>query len=529
MTPTPARKRTAKAPAPATKPTPKAAAPAAKPTAKAPAPVRKRTAKAPAPAAKRTAKAQTPAPAAAIPAAPAPLSLQERRDIGREARRKVPRSSHGAWEPAAGRRDPVTLLEEQNANRVPWLVPVRHARMRVSPFTFYRGTARIMAADLAPTPTSGLQVQLGGDAHLSNFGAYASPERELIFDANDFDETLPGPWEWDVKRLAASFTVAGQHLGLDRATIRKATATVVRSYRKAMAEYAPMGYLDVWYDQLTVEDLQAANHISAAEMAERVKRFSTKARKRTNLQALAKLVEEVDGRYRIRSQPPLLVPLRELPDEASPAVLEEVVRVGFEQYKATLPENRRTLLERFTPIDIALKVVGVGSVGTRCFVMLLEGRDRDDPLFLQIKEAGPSVLEEFLGGSAYPNSGQRVVEGQQLVQAQSDIFLGWTGGRQSRQFYVRQLRDWKGSVETEEATANQVEFYARLCGRTLARGHARSGDAASIAAYLGNGDAFDRAVTDFSEAYAEQNLRDFNAFVAAIDDGRLPCAEPETP
>jgi uncharacterized protein (DUF2252 family) len=513
---TPARKSTAKTPTQARAT-----------TAKAPPPARRRTAKAPAPARKRTAQTPARARAAELTSAPAHLSLQERREVGREARRKVPRSSHGEWEPAAARRDPVTLLEEQNASRVPWLVPVRHARMRVSPFTFYRGTARIMAADLAPTPTSGLQVQLGGDAHLSNFGAYASPERELVFDANDFDETLPGPWEWDVKRLAASFTVAGQHLGLDGAAIRRATATVVRSYRKAMAEYAPMGYLDVWYDEFTVEDLQAANHISGAEMAERVKRFSSKARKRTSLQALAKLTEEVDGHIRIRSQPPLLVPLRELPDEASAAALEEVVRIGFEQYKATLPGNRRVLLERFTPIDTALKVVGVGSVGTRCFVMLLEGRDHEDPLFLQIKEAGPSVLEEHLGASVYPNSGQRVVEGQQLAQAQSDIFLGWTEGREGRQFYVRQLRDWKGSVETEGATPNQIEFYARLCGRTLARGHARSGDAASIAAYLGKGDAFDRAITDFSEAYATQNLSDYNEFVAAIDDGRLECAKPE--
>ena len=423
----------------------------------------------------------------------------------------------------------MTLLQEQNATRVPWLIPVRHARMRVSPFTFYRGTARIMAADLAPTPTSGLQVQLGGDAHLSNFGAYASPERELVFDANDFDETLPGPWEWDVKRLAASFTVAGQHLGLGRSATRRATATAARAYRKAMAHYAPMGFLDLWYDQFTIEDLKTVGHMTSAEFAMRVKRFGSKARKRTSLQALAKLAEEVNGQYRIRSQPPLLVPLRELPDEADPAVLEEVVRIGFEQYKSTLSENRRALLERFTPIEVALKVVGVGSVGTRCLIMLLQGRDREDPLFLQFKEAGPSVLEEFLGASAYPNSGQRVVEGQQMVQAQSDIFLGWAEGRESRQFYIRQLRDWKGSVEVEGATPNQVEFYARLCGRTLARGHARSGDAASIAAYLGTGDAFDRAITDFSEAYAEQNLRDFTAFVAAIDDGRIECAEPESP
>jgi uncharacterized protein (DUF2252 family) len=420
------------------------------------------------------------------------------------------------------------LLQEQNATRVPSLVPVRHARMRVSPFTFYRGTAGIMAADLAQTPTSGLQVQLGGDAHLSNFGAYASPERELVFDANDFDETLPGPWEWDVKRLAASFTVAGQHLGLDRSSTRQATATVVMAYRKAMAEYAQMGFLDLWYDQSTIEGLETPGRVTTAKLSERVKQFGSKARKHTSLQALAKLTEEVDGRYRIRSQPPLLVPLRDMPDEANPAALEEVVRVGFEEYKSTLSENRRALLERFTPIEVALKVVGVGSVGTRCMIMLLEGRDREDPLFLQFKEAGPSVLEEHLGASTFPNSGQRVVEGQQLVQAQSDIFLGWSEGRESRQFYIRQLRDWKGSVEVEAATPNLVGFYARLCGRTLARGHARSGDAASIAAYLGNGDAFDRAITDFSEAYAEQNKLDFTAFVAAIEDGRLECAEPES-
>src|SRR5450631_2567667 len=414
---TPASKTAAKPATPARKRTTKAATPASKTTAKAATPARKRTTKAATPASKTTAKAATPARArtARNAAPPVHLTMQDRQDIGRKARRSVPRSSHGTWQPAPGRRDPVTLLEEQNAARVQWLVPVRHARMRVSPFTFYRGTARIMAADLAPTPTSGLQVQLGGDAHLSNFGAYASPERELVFDANDFDETLPGPWEWDVKRLAASFTVAGQHVGLGRKAVRKATSTAVRAYREAMAEYAPMGYLDVWYDEFTVKDLQAANHIGADEMAERVDRFSSKARKHTNLQALAKLTEKVDGRYRIRSQPPLLVPLRELPDEASPAELEEVVRAGFEQYKETLPGNRRVLVERFTPIDMALKVVGVGSVGTRCFIMLLEGRDHEDPLFLQIKEAGPSVLEEYVGASVYPNSGQRVVEGQQLV------------------------------------------------------------------------------------------------------------------
>ena len=456
-------------------------------------------------------------------------SVEQRQDVGRAARRQVPRTAHREWTPQDNRSDPVRLLEEQNEVRVPWLVPVRHARMRVSPFTFFRGTARIMAADLATTPNSGLQVQLGGDAHLSNFGAYASPERQLVFDANDFDETLPGPWEWDVKRLAASFTVAAQHLGFGRKEAQQATTTAVRAYRKAMTDYATMGFLDLWYDRFSVQDLQAAEDIDPKELAKRLERFGRRARTRTSLQALQKLTEEVDGRFRIRSDPPLLVPMRELRDEADPASLEEAVRIGFEQYKATLPDNRRSLVERFIPIDMAIKVVGVGSVGTRCFVMLLEGRDRDDPLFLQIKEAGPSVLEEHLGASAYPNSGQRVVEGQQLAQAQSDIFLGWAEGRLSRQFYIRQLRDWKGTVEIEKATTiNQMAFYAQLCGRTLARGHARSGDAASIAAYLGGGDIFDRAISDFSEAYAAQNLRDYDAFITAINDGRLECAAPET-
>ncbi|HEY6934609.1 MAG TPA: DUF2252 domain-containing protein [Marmoricola sp.] len=458
------------------------------------------------------------APTALVP-------VDERTSLGRQARVRVPRSAHREWSEQPGRPDPVRLLEEQNEQRVPWLVPTRHSRMRVSPFTFYRGTARIMATDLATTPSTGLQVQLGGDAHLSNFGAYASPERQLVFDANDFDETLPGPWEWDLKRLATSITVAGQHLGFDRADWRGATAESVRAYREAMAAYAEMGYLDLWYEYLTVEAAATAAGADAAGIRKLVRRFETRARSRTSLQALAKLTEQVDGHQQFRSHPPLLVPMRELPGDVDPSALEHVVRQGFVAYKDTLPDDRRSLIERYTPVDMAIKVVGVGSVGTRCFVMLFEGRDEHDPLFLQIKEAGTSVLEEHLGPSRYHNSGRRVVEGQRLSQAQSDIFLGWSTGREGRDFYVRQLRDWKGSADESGGTPDRLRFYARLCGRTLARGHARSGDPVAIAAYAGKRDSLDRAITAFAESYAEQNLRDYEAFVAAIEEGRLEVAD----
>ncbi len=456
------------------------------------------------------------------------VSVAEHAEIGRAARNAVPRPSHRGWTALADRADPVKLLEEQNLTRVPWLVPLRHARMSVSPFTFYRGAARIMAADLASTPNSGLTVQLGGDAHLSNFGAYASPSRQLVFDANDFDETLPGPWEWDVKRLAASFMVAGQHLQFAPAVARTVTMRVVETYREAMRVYASMRYLDLWYEHLTTDDVRARAHMDAAEVAKRLDRFERKAKARTSLQALEKLAEDVDGRWRIRSDPPVLFPLRELPAEYDAPALEAAVLAGFERYKKTLPDHRRFVLDRFTPIDIGVKVVGVGSVGTRCMIILLEGRDREDPLFLQIKEAGDSVLEEHLGGSVYKNNGRRVVEGQRLTQAESDIFLGWAeGGPEQLDFYFRQLRDWKGSVEVEAGTPEQHAFYAQLCGATLARGHARSGDAVAIAAYMGKGDSFDRAITDFSEAYAAQNLLDYEAFRTAIADGRLDASPPD--
>jgi uncharacterized protein (DUF2252 family) len=453
-------------------------------------------------------------------------TLEERVEIGRVARSQVPRSSHRLWEAPEGRPDPVALLEQQNETRVPWLVPLRHARMRVSPFTFFRGTACVMAADLATTPNSGLTVQVGGDAHLSNFGAYASPERQLVFDANDFDETLPGPWEWDLKRLAASFTVAAQSLGFDPPSARMVTAQAVKSYRKSIVRYGEMGYLDLWYDHVTSDDVRQSRGVDPVELAARLDRFERKARAKTSLQALEKLAIEENGHYRIRSDPPVLFPLRDLPAEYDAPALEGVVHAGLEAYKESLSDDRRCLLDRFKIVDVGVKVVGVGSVGTRCLIVLLEGRDRQDPLFLQIKEAGPSVLEEHLDASVYANHGRRVVEGQKLTQAESDIFLGWTeGGLEGFHFYVRQLRDWKGSVALDTGTPEQLAFYARLCGMTLARGHARTGDAVAIASYLGKSDSLDRAITDFSEAYADQNQRDYEAFTTAIHDGRLACSD----
>lgn len=456
------------------------------------------------------------------------LTVDERTEIGRAARVAVPRSNHRAWTPAAGRPDPVALIEAQNADRVPWLVPLRHARMRVSPFTFYRGSAGIMAADLAPTPTSGLSVQVGGDAHLSNFGAYASPSRQLVFDQNDFDETLPGPWEWDVKRLTASFVVAAQHLGFRTSVTRRVAAASVQSYRAEMRRFAGVGLLDVWYDYTTPENLPERIKVDKAELAKRLARFDRRAKSRTSLQAVAKLTEKVDGEYRIRSQQPVLFPIRDLPREYDADVLESAAIAAYERYKGSLADDRRVLLDRYVPREVGVKVVGVGSVGTRCFIILLEGRDREDVLFVQAKEAGPSVLEAHLGPSVYDNHGRRVVEGQRLSQAQSDIMLGWTqGGPLEKHYYLRQLRDWKGSVEIEESTPEQLEFYAKLCGMTLARAHARSGDPIAIATYLGKGDSFDRAVTEFGERYAEQNQLDYEQFQAAIRDGRLDADAPE--
>lgn len=449
-------------------------------------------------------------------------TVDERRADGRARRKAVPRSSHGQWAPAPDRPDPVALVEGQNEQRLRELLPVRRGRMVASPFTFYRGAARVMAWDLSATPDSGLTVQACGDAHLSNFGAYASPERQLVFDVNDFDETLPGPWEWDLKRLAASFTIAARQSGMAAADRASVTAEAVSSYRQAMADFAEMGYLALWYDTMSFEALAEAPGLFIDQRErERLDRFARKARSKDNLQALHKLAVEVDGSYRIRSDPPVLVPLEEVPEGLPAGDLEAIVDAALDDYRASLPDHRAALLDRFTPVDIALKVVGVGSVGTVCLVALLEGRDRDDPLFLQIKEATRSVLAEHLPASRYRNHGRRVVEGQRLMQSASDVFLGWTRGAGGRDFYLRQLRDWKGSVDVEAMDVEALTRYARMCGWTLARGHARSGDAVAIAAYVGAGTVLDQALVEFSEAYADQNEADHAEFAQAIADGRL--------
>jgi uncharacterized protein (DUF2252 family) len=463
-------------------------------------------------------------------------SVGERRARGKAARDAVPRSGHAGWVPSAGRPDPVALLEEQNATREPDLVPVRHGRMMVSPFTFYRGAAKIMAADLRDTPRAGLNVQLCGDAHLSNFGAFASPERTLLFDLNDFDETLPGPFEYDVERMAASFTIAARNNGFDKADARASTVESVSSYRKAMAEFAEMGTLDIWYSRITEQDMMdALAHTARATKTKADKRLEKgaaavvqKAHTHDSLQALSKLAERVDGQYRIVSQPPIVVPARDV-EAAFGVSAEEILRLIHEQlraYRATLQDDRRHLLECFEFIDAARKVVGVGSVGTRAFIVLLQGRDQDDPLFLQLKEATASVLEDHLPKSRYRQPGARVVHGQRLMQAASDIFLGWTKGAETNRYlYWRQLRDMKASVVVENLSPRALGLYARLCGQTLARAHARSGDPIAIAAYLGKKDRFEQSIADFSERYADQNERDFRAFTKAIRSGRLEAIE----
>jgi len=467
-------------------------------------------------------------------------SVEERLAQGKKARDLTPPSSHTGWAPATDRPDPVALLEEQNVTREPDLVPVRHGRMLVSPFTFYRGAAKIMAADLNDTPVAGLGVQLCGDAHLSNFGAFASPERRLLFDLNDFDETLPGPFEYDVKRMAASFTIAGRHNGFGKADTRAATLASVRAYREAMASFAEMGTLAIWYAHLDEDELmkgvrsaaKAATSKKDAKAAKRAEKTAektaAKARTRDSLQALSKLGEVVDGRYRIVSQPPIVVPMREL--AATYGLSAEEVKRGlheqFRAYRATLRDDQRRLLERFELVDVARKVVGVGSVGTRAFIGLLQGRDQQDPLFLQVKEATSSVLEGPLPKSRYRQHGQRVVDGQRMMQAASDIFLGWTKGVDvTRHFYWRQLRDMKGSADVEAMVPVGLSFYAGICGWTLARAHARSGDPVAIAAYLGEDDGFDRSISDFSQRYADQNELDYQAFTKAIRSGRLEALE----
>jgi uncharacterized protein (DUF2252 family) len=468
------------------------------------------------------------------------LSVDDRKARGLEARDAAPLSSHTKWSPAADRPDPVALLEAQNLTREPDLVPVRHGRMMVSPFTFYRGAAKIMAADLAGTPVAGLEAQLCGDAHLSNFGAFASPERRLLFDLNDFDETLPGPFEYDVKRMAASFTIAGRNNGFSKADIEAATRASVTAYREAMAEFAQMPTMDIWYAHLDEDEIRNSIRATVTEAArtakgkkakqaarkaaKRAEKTAEKAHSRDSLQALSKLGEVVGGQYRIVTQPPVIVPARDLAPAygVSARDLNRAIREQFRAYRASLPDDRRQLLDRFRIVDMARKVVGVGSVGTRAFIVLLQGRDEHDPLFLQVKEATASVLEEHVRKSRYRQPGERVVQGQRIMQAASDIYLGWARGVQAnRYYYWRQLRDMKGSAVVESMVPLGLTFYARMCGWTLARAHARAGDPVAIAAYLGDSDAFDQAITDFSRRYADQNERDYAEFVQAVESGRL--------
>ncbi len=455
------------------------------------------------------------------------LSIDERKELGRAARKAAPRSSHAEWSPAPDRADPLAALAVQDAERIEFLVPIRHLRMSESAFTFYRGTAAIMAADLAGSPDSALRTQICGDAHLSNFGVFASPERTLLFDVNDFDETLPGPWEWDLKRLAASLVLAARNLGMPELTAAEVAARSIDRYRDAMRELSEMRTLDLWYDRVQVEDLRS--RIGDTVYAKRFNRNVRKARRRTSVRSFDKLAEVIDGRPRLRSDPPLLVPLRELAEQASSDALEERVRTSYDEYRSTLSDEMRALLARYEMVDMALKVVGVGSVGTRCFVVLLIGRDLDDPLLLQVKEAGPSALEPQLGQSAYANSGRRVVEGQRLMQAFGDTLLGWSGNpRIGWDFYWRQLKDMKGSADIATMDERLLNGYAGVCGWTLARAHARAGDAVAIAAYIGKSDTFSEAMVAFAGRYADQAEKDFQAFEEGIASGALESRPPET-
>ena len=446
----------------------------------------------------------------------------ERRADGKAWRKQVPRSSHGDWRPAADRPDPVRVITSQNTDRLPWLVPIRHGRMSESPFAFYRGAAKIMAGDLASTPSTGHFAQLCGDTHLANFGTYASPDRRQVFDVNDFDETLPGPWEWDLKRLATSFVLAGRENGFDRSAIRSITARSVASYRRAMAEFADARTLDIWYSQLTLDRIAAG--LPSEKERKWVASRATKFRSKGSLRAMSKLTEQIDGRRRIKNQRPLLLPLRDLAG-SDPEILRAQVTDSLAAYRETLADHRRVLLDRFELVDIALKVVGVGSVGTRCMIVLLQGRDDRDPLFLQVKEATTSVLADHLPKSGYDEHGRRVVTGQRLLQASSDIFLGWDTTAARHHYYWRQFHDMKGSADTSIMHPDRMGRYAAVCGWTLAHAHARSGDPLAIAGYLGAGDVFDRAITEFALSYANQSERDHAAFVDAIDSGRIDVAD----
>jgi uncharacterized protein (DUF2252 family) len=459
------------------------------------------------------------------------LSVDERVARGQTARREAPRSSHGRWQPAPDRPDPVSLLEEQAATRVPRFVPIRYGRMLASPFTFYRGAALIMAADLAATPVTGVTVQLCGDAHLSNFGLFGSPERRMLFDINDFDETLPGPWEWDVKRLAASFEIMGRDRGFSPDDRRAVVMAGVQEYRSRMRRAAGMSGLDAWYEHFEagmllklVRKEVRVKRVGESE-GEEIEKMVAKARTRDSTRVFAKRADEVGGELRIVADPPVIIPIEDLVQPGSewenPVPL---IKKLLSSYRRTLGHHHHPL-EEYRYVHSAYKMVGVGSVGTRCYIMLMLGRDHNDPLFLQVKEAQASVLERFLGASTYSHHGERVVAGQRLMQAATDIFLGWQRIKGmdgvTRDYYVRQFQDWKGSADVDTLLVPGATLYARICAATLARAHARWGDRVALASYLGKRDTFDRAIADFSVAYADQNERDYALFAAAVESGRL--------
>jgi len=459
------------------------------------------------------------------------LTVEERVARGLAARKNAPRSSHAHFEAAQNRPDPIDLLEEQGASRVPELVPIRYGRMLVSPFTFYRGAALVMASDLSDTPLSGVTVQLCGDAHLSNFGVFGTPERKMIFDINDFDETLPGPWEWDVKRLAASFEIMGRYRGFSGADRRMVVMEVVRSYRERMRQAADLGTLQVWYEHLEAGRLldEVRAEVRRGQLSKRehqaAKGYVAKARTRDHVRVFTRRVGKVGDELRIVADPPVIVPVEDLVEPGSEWEQTDVlIKKLLASYRKTLGIEHHPL-EEFRYVHAARKIVGVGSVGTRCYILLLVGRDETDPLILQVKEAQASVLERFVGESEYAHHGQRVVAGQRLMQGATDAFLGWQRIKgldgETRDFYVRQLHDWKGSAEVEELLVPGASLYARICGATLARAHARWGDRIAIASYLGKGDTFDRAIADFSAAYADQNDRDYEVLVQAVRSGRL--------
>jgi uncharacterized protein (DUF2252 family) len=457
-----------------------------------------------------------------------PNARQENRSLGKAARQQVPRSSHGKWQPATGRPDPIAILQAQDKGRLKHLLPIKYGRMLESPFAFLRGSAAVMAADLAVTPVSGMEVVLCGDAHLSNFGIFATPERQLVFDINDFDETYPGPWEWDLKRLAASAVVAGRENGFKNEVCRELAITVGETYRKAAEKFARMPTLDVWYYQVDTDDVLDVFSKTSKSGEKSAEKMVKKARRKTPQQTMEKLTYYESGRRRIVSDPPLLVPLREMglerrfSQEELRQMTEKSVESSWSQYLESLPDERRFLLQRYKIVDAALRVGGVGSVGTRCTIVLLDGGAEDDALILQLKEAGPSVLEQYFEKRSYKSHGQRVITGQQLMQAASDIFLGWhTSPLSDRDYYWRQLKDMKGSADIPDMDEAAMRTYLGVCSLCLASAHARTGDEAQIWGYIGRSNRFAEAIGDFAVAYADQTERDYQSLVQAVKSGRV--------